>query len=868
MSLEPLDHDHLLAEGRALRRLALSLLGGAARGVADYEDLVQEAHLAALKDRDVVRSGGWLAGTVRNLAKMLQRGAVRQKRREQVVAGSREAADPAAIAMQAEVLRDTAAAVQCLEEPFRTAIVLRYWQGLSPTQIAAQLAVPLDTVRSRLQRGLERLRARLDARHGSRSGWASPLLVFGPGRQAAVIPLVQGAGAGTGAGMTLLTFGVLMHSKMFAGAVVALVLAAVWLGWPAPLVGSEQARAESRANAAAVTAQVATSEREGTASEPQREAVAVAEVPSDFANEGPFDPSLVAVAPWSPILLVVDGEDMPVPGATITIWPGAKVERSPEVRRKYGGPRHAYQGREQQSRWTVVTDADGMARPVLDLENVVVMASMPGLLPSREDVLWHQIRVPTKLTLQRDLKARGIVLDVDGSPAAGVVVTAGVSEDDGRVAGVCAPSTTDAAGRFELLVPAHTTGVFRGQRGDSVTFYRRLRMREDRTDIVLQFPGAITLRGRVVDAHGAPVAESEVKVWREPQRASEPEEDIEQMVSITADARGAFEVPVRSLAPYQLLARAAGHATSAPVFAQTSASDPHPEVLLTLAELVPIEGTVVRADGSAFPRVNVRAEAELLARGGSFAPGREELFDAVGWVKTDAEGRFRLGVHPGTKWTLHVMPNARAPRLVKLLSGVEPGTMDARIQLAEEDLKGCIVRGTVVRADDGSQVPAFGMEIVSYGENELRGGGGVRIHGSHFECEPLPIGRRFGLVIDPSGALGSSETDLSMAVVQPFVTSGAEIELEVRLPRLGELPVRVLGPGDAPIRNASVVANEKDGRRSRRWRHVDGLGRVRLPGLSVGENYVMVWRANELVHRAEMTILPGENPEVVVRLPR
>ncbi len=857
MASEPLDHDHLLAEGRALRSLARSLLGGAARGATDAEDLAQEAHLALLHDRGEGRSGGWLAGTVRNLARMLRRGEVRQKRREQVAARTREVADPAAIAMQAEVLRDTAAAVQSLEEPFRTAIVLRYWQGLSPAQIAAQLAVPLDTVRSRLQRGLERLRARLDARHGSRAGWASPLLVLEPGRQAVV-----------GAGMVVWTFGVLMHSKMFAGAVVAVVLAAVWLGWPAAGVASEQALAESRANGAVVTAQVVTSEREGTAPEPQREAVAVVEVPSDFANEGPFDPSLVAVAPWSPILLVVDGEDMPVPGATITIWPGAKVERSMAVRRQYGGPRHAYQGREQQSRWTVVTDADGLARPVLDLENVVVSASMAGLLPSREEVLWHQTRVPTKLTLQRHLKARGIVLEVDGSPAAGVVVTAGVSEDNGRAAGACAPSTTDAAGRFELLVPAHSTCVFRGQRGDSVTFYRRLRMREDRPDVVLQFPGAITLRGRVVNVHGAPVAESEVKVWREPQRASEPEEDIEQMVSITADARGVFEVPVRSLARYQLLARAAGHATSAPIFAQTSASEPHPEVLLNLQELVPIEGIVVHADGSAFPRVNVRAEAELAAHGGSSTPGREERFEPVGWVKTDAEGRFRLAVHPGTKWTLHALPNAQTPRLVKLLSGVEPGTMDARIPLADEDLKGCIVRGAVVRADDGRPVPAFGIELVSYGENVLRGGGGVRIDGSHFECEPLPIGRRFGLVVDPSGALGSSHTDLSMAVVQPFVTSGAEIELEVRLQRLGELPVRVLGPGDAPIRNASVVVNEKDGRRFRRPRHVDGLGRVRLPGLSVGANGVVVWRANELAHKADVTILPGENPEVVVRLPR
>ncbi|MCA8967521.1 MAG: RNA polymerase sigma factor, partial [Planctomycetes bacterium] len=246
MPSDPLHHDRLLAEGRALRSLARSLLGGAARGVVDDEDLVQEAHLAALKHTDEARSGGWLAGTVRNLAKMLRRSQARQRRREQAAARVHEAADPAVIAMQAEVLRDTAAAVQSLEEPFRTAIVLRYWQGLSPAQIAARLAVPLDTVRSRLQRGLERLRARLDARHGSRAGWMWPLSVFWPDRQ-----LVLGAGAGAGAGMALSTFGVLMHSKLLAGSVVALVLAATWLSWPAPDATRGQMRPDPRPTAAA-----------------------------------------------------------------------------------------------------------------------------------------------------------------------------------------------------------------------------------------------------------------------------------------------------------------------------------------------------------------------------------------------------------------------------------------------------------------------------------------------------------------------------------------------------------------------------------------------------------------------------------------
>jgi hypothetical protein len=56
-------------------------------------------------------------------------------------------------------------------------VVFRYFDGLLPAQIAAQLGVPLKTVKTRLHRALEMLRARLDAGHGGgRRGWSGLLL--------------------------------------------------------------------------------------------------------------------------------------------------------------------------------------------------------------------------------------------------------------------------------------------------------------------------------------------------------------------------------------------------------------------------------------------------------------------------------------------------------------------------------------------------------------------------------------------------------------------------------------------------------------------------------------------------------------------
>ena len=47
-----------------------------------------------------------------------------------------------------------------LPEPQRSALILRYQEGLTPEEIAATLEAPVATVKSNLQRGLKLLRAK------------------------------------------------------------------------------------------------------------------------------------------------------------------------------------------------------------------------------------------------------------------------------------------------------------------------------------------------------------------------------------------------------------------------------------------------------------------------------------------------------------------------------------------------------------------------------------------------------------------------------------------------------------------------------------------------------------------------------------
>ena len=63
-------------------------------------------------------------------------------------------------------VRAVTEALWALPEPYQSTLVQRYFEELQPSRIAARSGVPLATVKSRLQRGLELLRQTLERRDG------------------------------------------------------------------------------------------------------------------------------------------------------------------------------------------------------------------------------------------------------------------------------------------------------------------------------------------------------------------------------------------------------------------------------------------------------------------------------------------------------------------------------------------------------------------------------------------------------------------------------------------------------------------------------------------------------------------------------
>ena len=165
-------------------------LGALARRLAadEGEDLVQETWLSALGSRwsDARSPRAFLAGVLRNRWRMARRAESRRREHERARGSSVEPSPSAAEALErAELGRALTDLVLELEEPFRSAILLRFTEGLPPHEIAARLGVPLKTVDSRIQRGIARLRERWRQTQG-RDTWLASLLALGGNRGEAV----------------------------------------------------------------------------------------------------------------------------------------------------------------------------------------------------------------------------------------------------------------------------------------------------------------------------------------------------------------------------------------------------------------------------------------------------------------------------------------------------------------------------------------------------------------------------------------------------------------------------------------------------------------------------------------------------------
>ena len=181
--------DLVTANQAAAFRVAYVLTGSA----ADAEDAAQEAFVKAYLALDRFRAGAafrpWLLTIVGNEARNRRRArgrrdglaaravaAVRGGQGRSTVGAAPVAAaetpdaivpSPELEALAGETRREVQAALATLGEEERHVVACRYLLGMSEAETAAALGIPVGTAKSRLHRGLRRMRDALEAPGGA-----------------------------------------------------------------------------------------------------------------------------------------------------------------------------------------------------------------------------------------------------------------------------------------------------------------------------------------------------------------------------------------------------------------------------------------------------------------------------------------------------------------------------------------------------------------------------------------------------------------------------------------------------------------------------------------------------------------------------
>ncbi len=164
---DPSSLESLAAQSAKVHRLALALV----RDAHGAEDLAQDAMLALLHSPPAAAESlaSWLSATLKNLLRLRSRSEARRSQREHWVARSEADWSSEQALEHLELHEALFRAVRELKEPYRTTVLLRWFEDLEPVEIARRTSVPVRTVHTRVSRALVLLRGRLQREEAART---------------------------------------------------------------------------------------------------------------------------------------------------------------------------------------------------------------------------------------------------------------------------------------------------------------------------------------------------------------------------------------------------------------------------------------------------------------------------------------------------------------------------------------------------------------------------------------------------------------------------------------------------------------------------------------------------------------------------
>lgn len=618
MAPSPLTAEHLLAQTAWIRRLARQLV----RDDDLAEDLVQDTMVIALT-RPPLHAAAlrqWLRRVLTHLVFQRHRSEAARLVREREVTATEATSDPLD---QLLVSRAVVNAVEALRDPYRTVVVLRYFENLPPRAIAARLGVPVKTVNTRLNRAHGQLRSSLDGTYsGDRKAWILALLPLG----------IRPGEAGSQRGWPR-AIGILVAATVVG--VLSLLLRFLPGGAPAgrtPVVGDPRL---------ALPADPAPAPR-------SREPEASATRPAEADPEAKAPPDVLASTPWLQGLVVnLDGQlvaDVPVRLEPLRdeLVPGNSPERGMRRHRSGGGEPLQATRSDSKGQFRLAAGPPGSAGSGMLRASGSGWESVLAMVVSRPPLVDR-----LELVVAPSGAASGRVVDEDAMPVAGASVRLQPLGDlaarfeAASLGGVLerCEAFTDAEGHYRFprvprLRAGHWLVACAGFRSQIVAVTEEW---EEQTIVLRREPGE-WIRGLVVDADQRPVQGALVSQGR---------------ATAEADARGHFALP-RGEVSGVVTALAAGWLPARGIPGE------QPMVLRLTDRSRQLCGRVVDAQGQ--PRCGVLlwpSPLQAFARGPGWQLTVEPLLsdtpDGRLVVRTDADGRFELDGLQDQEYELHLL---------------------------------------------------------------------------------------------------------------------------------------------------------------------------------------------------------------------
>lgn len=166
--------EDLLSHTDFMSKLSKSLV----RDPSLADDVFQETWLTTVKTppKSEKNPQSWLSAVMRNKIRMFFRKETRRRGWEHAAAPSEMIPATVDVVAHEEAKRHVVRALSKLKKNYRTILLFRYYKALSYKEIAERLQIPIETVRTRIKRGLAQLREHLDDKYdGNRKAWGVAL---------------------------------------------------------------------------------------------------------------------------------------------------------------------------------------------------------------------------------------------------------------------------------------------------------------------------------------------------------------------------------------------------------------------------------------------------------------------------------------------------------------------------------------------------------------------------------------------------------------------------------------------------------------------------------------------------------------------